>query len=166
MSPPYWLLIPVGAHEQREAAMPFCLTRRHRGRRNLRRLLHRSHSISVGAHEQREAAMAICLTRRYRGRRNLRWLLHRSHSISVGAAEQREAAMAACLTCSVRDAPMASLSAPKKTPTLLPASASGCCLTVFSNQNAGMTAPSYFLLMKSLTCWLVSAFDSFSMASA
>ncbi len=34
-----------------------------------------------------------------------------------------------------------------------------------SNQNAGSTAPSYFLLMKSFTFWLVSALDSFSIAS-
>ena len=32
-------------------------------------------------------------------------------------------------------------------------------------QNAGSTAPSYFLLMKSLTCWLVNALESFSIAS-
>ncbi|POP76030.1 hypothetical protein CXB37_12825 [Pseudomonas syringae pv. syringae] len=37
--------------------------------------------------------------------------------------------------------------------------------TRVSDQNAGSTAPSYFLLMKSFTSWLVNAFDSFSIAS-
>jgi hypothetical protein len=56
--------------------MGFCLTHRHRGRRNLPS----TSQDSVGAHEQREAAIAFCLTHRHRGLA----VLVRSYKIHAG----------------------------------------------------------------------------------